>query len=135
MSIPPPTRRILLADDDLEVRLGVAEFLSGLGLEVVEAEDGVEALALAREEVVHVALLDMYMPGGPGLALLPRLWELHAGLPCILYSGRWTPSLELEVLRAGARACLKKPVEPLRLRDVVLRAIEFPGGDPELLVN
>ena len=117
-------RRLLLADDDTEVRLGVAELIGNLGIEVIEAEDVDSALDLARGRVVHAALLDMYMPGGTGLALLPRLWKLHEGLPCIVYSGRWSPAMEQDALQQGAHACLKKPVDPLRLRDEVLRALE-----------
>ncbi|MFT5290633.1 MAG: DNA-binding NtrC family response regulator [Planctomycetota bacterium] len=123
-----PPRRLLLADDDNEVRLGVADLISSLGIEVIEADDIESALALARSGEVHAAILDMYMPGGTGLDLLPRLWELHAGLPCIVYSGRWSPSMEVDALQLGAHACLKKPVEPRRLRDEVLRAF---GQDPQ----
>lgn len=137
--IPPPHTppasddgplRLLLADDDASLRGGVAELLAGLvvdghGLEVVEADDIDSALRLAGRGTLHAALLDMYMPGGTGLTLLPRLWELQADLPCIVYSGRWSPALESDALRVGARACLKKPVEPLRLRAAVLAALSF----------
>lgn len=116
-------RRLLLADDDVELRLGVSELIAGLGVEVIEAEDIESALARASAGIFHAALLDMYMPGGTGLTLLPRLWELHADLPCILYSGRWSPELENDALRLGAHACLKKPVEPRRLREEILRAL------------
>ena len=119
----PP--RLLLADDDTALRLGVSELIAGLGVEVIQAEDANSALALAEREVLHAALLDMYMPDGTGLSLLPRLWELHAGLPCIVYSGKWSPAMESDALRAGARACLKKPVEPLRLRDEIRRALAW----------
>ncbi len=122
MSIP---RRILLADDDVEVRLGVADLLGGLGLEVLHAESGLEALEVARAERIDAALLDMYMPGYTGIEILPLLFEERTGLRCIVYSGRWTPDLEQAVLRAGGLACLKKPVEPDRLRQAVLRAIEM----------
>ena len=67
--------RLLLADDDLEVRLGVVELLRQPGLEVIEAESALEAIALAREQVIHAALLDVHMPGCTGLEALP-LWLL-----------------------------------------------------------
>jgi len=121
-------RRLLLADDDVALRVGVAELLAslsvdGAGVEVLEADDVPTALSLASEGTLHAALLDMHMPGGTGLELLPRLRALHLGLPCIVYSGRWSPDLEHDVLRVGALACLKKPVEPAKLRDAVLRAL------------
>ncbi len=121
-------RRLLLADDDNEVRLGVADMIGRMGIEVIEADEIESALEVERNGEVHAAILDMYMPGGTGLDLLPHLWKLHAGLPCIVYSGRWSPSMELDALQLGAHACLKKPVEPRRLRDEVLRAF---GQDPQ----
>ncbi len=127
--IPPPT--ILLADDDLEVRLGVADLLAGLGLRVVHAEDGFEAVEIARvaslDGTLDGALLDMHMPGCTGIEALPLLHGVRAELPCIVYSGRWTPDLERQVLLAGAVACLKKPVQPDILRREVQRIL---GLDP-----
>ncbi len=123
-------RRILLADDDREVRQGVAELLSELGLEVRHAESGLEAVAVVRSEIVHAAVLDMYMPGCTGFEALPLLHRERADLPCIVYSGRWTPDLEHAVLEAGAWACLKKPVEPDVLRREVRRALGLQPGMP-----
>jgi CheY-like chemotaxis protein len=120
--------RILLADDDAEVRLGVADLLQELDLDVRHAESGLEALNVVRTEIVHAAVLDMYMPGCTGFEALPLLRKERADLPCIVYSGRWTPDLEHAVLVAGARACLKKPVEPEALRREVRRAL---GLEPD----
>jgi len=119
-------RRILVADDDREVRLGVAELLDALGLEVLHAATGLEAVELARATRPDGALLDMHMPGCTGAQALPLLRRLNADLPCIVYSGRWTPDLEHEVLALGAFACLKKPVEPMTLRRTVSLALRLP---------
>lgn len=116
-------RRILLADDDHEVRLGVAELLLGLELQVLHAETGLQAIELARVEPIHAALLDMHMPGCTGIEAISLLRRETRELPCIVYSGRWSPQLEREVLGAGAWACLKKPVEPYLLRREVCRAL------------
>jgi len=123
MTAPLLHRRMLLADDDREVRLGVAELLHDLGLEVLHAATGIEAVELARGTRIHAALLDMHMPGCTGIQAIPLLRSLDARLPCIVYSGRWTPDLEQEVLSAGAFACLKKPVEPITLRRTVCIAL------------
>ncbi len=127
MSIP---RRLLLVDDDREVRLGVADLLADLGLEIRHAESGLEALDVVRTVRIHAALLDMYMPGCTGMEALPLLRRERADLPCIVYSGRWTPDMEQAVLDAGALACLKKPVEPDLLRREVLRALGTPPNEP-----
>jgi CheY-like chemotaxis protein len=119
----PLSPSLLLADDDHELRLGVAELLSALGLRILHAEDGREALEIVRTESIDGALLDMHMPGHTGIEVVPLLREEREGLPCIVYSGRWTPDLEQEVLRAGAVACLKKPVQPDLLRREVQRIL------------
>jgi len=124
------SRRVLLADDDREVRLGVADLLAELGLEIRHAESGLEAIEVARNELIHAALLDMYMPGCTGIETLALLRNERTDLPCIVYSGRWTPNLEQAVLEAGALACLKKPVEPDVLRREVLRAVGWPPNEP-----
>lgn len=121
-----PHRRLLLADDDREVRLGVADLLDGLGLEFLHAETGTEAVELVRGTLIHAALLDMHMPGYTGAQAIPLLRGLSAGLPCIVYSGCWSLDLEAEVLSAGAFACLKKPVEPVTLRRTVCVALGLP---------
>lgn len=130
-----PSRRILLADDDRELRLGVAELLSDLGLEVRHAEDGLEAIEVAQRELVHGALLDLFMPGCTGIEALPLLRRARRGMPCILYSGRWTPELEQTVLEAGAWAFLKKPVDPALLRSEVRRALGMLPGEAPGHVN
>jgi CheY-like chemotaxis protein len=120
-------RRVLLADDDAEVRRGVAELLAPLGLDFVHAENGPEALALALDDLPSLALmlLDMHMPGCTGLEVLSRLQSQVARLsvPCILYSGAATEQIEYEALQAGAFAFLRKPVAPALLRGEVRRAL------------
>ncbi|QDU65707.1 response regulator [Engelhardtia mirabilis] len=119
-----PTRRILLADDDNALRAGVADLLLELGLEVVEAQTGLEAVEQARTRRVHAALLDLHMPECTGLEAIPLLHLAHVGLPCIVYSGALTAGLELAARQAGAFAVLSKPVNPTLLRSEILRALE-----------
>ena len=126
--------RVLLADDDLELRSGVADLLGDAGLDVLEASTGLEALELVKESAVHTALLDWNMPACTGLEAMPRIRDIRQGLPCILYSGDLTPGMEGVALRAGAFAVMRKPVDPLFLRREVLRAVEayerLTGGNP-----
>ena len=121
--------RILCADDDSAVRSGVVDLLTGIGLDVLEAETGLEAIELARESRIDAALLDLHMPGCTGIEALPRLRELRRGLPCLVYSGDWTDPLRHEAENAGAFGILCKPIKPVELRSEILRALEaWPGG-------
>lgn len=130
-----PSHRILCADDDLEVRAGVVDLLSAIGLDVIEAESGLEAIELAREARIDAALLDLHMPGCTGIEALPELRALRRGLPCLVYSGDWTDALRELALAAGAFRVLAKPIQPQLLRSEVLAALEswpdgFLGRDP-----
>ena len=123
-----PTRRILLADDDLEVRLGVADLLMGIGLEVLQAEDGHQALEIGRAEAIDGALFDVHMPGVTGMEAISILRAERVDLPCLVYSGRWSPHMERAALELGVAACLKKPVDPDLLRREVRRALGLLPG-------
>ena len=127
-------RRVLLADDNLEVRRGVEELLAPLltpmGLQFLHAESGLEALAIARASFhqLNLMVLDVHMPGCTGLDVLNSLrGEVRDfRVPCIFYSGEATDAIERRALEAGACAFLRKPVRPDRLRDEVLRALQQP---------
>ncbi len=123
-------RRVLLADDDTEVRLGMVDLLDDLGLEVLQAESGPEAIELFRARVVRrpidLLVLDVHMPGCTGLEVFDVLRRERDGLPCIFYSGAATLDLEQQALEAGARAFLRKPVKPDQFRAQVRLAL----GDP-----
>jgi CheY-like chemotaxis protein len=119
--------RVLLADDDVEIRQGVAELLAPLGLEFLHAESGPEALALALDDIPSLALmlLDMHMPGCTGLEVLARLRGEPGMLlvPCIFFSGAANERIERDAFDAGAFAFLRKPVQPELLRGEVRRAL------------
>jgi CheY-like chemotaxis protein len=137
-----PRARVLLADDDLSVRSGVEDLLSPLGLEFVRAEDGTEALEIARAQLsdLHLLLFDLHMPGLTGLDVFTRLREelatrLRADAaaphlrvpPCILYSAESSEELRSRAIALGAFSFLRKPVVPTTLRGEVLRALASAG--------
>ncbi len=122
-------RRMLIADDDAEVRLGAAELLRPLGLEILEAATGHEALSILRRRgPLHLALLDVHMPGVDGLEVFRTMLSETVKVPCIFWSGDATEAIEQVVLRDGASAFLRKPVRPDLLRSEVQRVIEDHWG-------
>jgi hypothetical protein len=76
-------RRILIADDDREVRSGVVDLLRDLDMDFVHAETGIQALHIVRNSVIDLALLDM--PGHNGLEVLSFI-RRSPELPCIFFS-------------------------------------------------
>lgn len=129
MSPPSTQQRILLADDDHQVRAGVVDLLAEIGFEILEAETGREAVEVVRRTRIDAALLDLHMPECTGLEALPLLRRERQGLPCILCSGDWTSDLERAVLEAGAFGILHKPLQPMLLRREIIRALDtWPQG-------
>jgi len=82
--------RILVVDDEAAARAMLNQFLSSLGLEVVEAADGQEALEAIRMEAPDAVLLDLVMPVMDGMTFLKRLRAnpLHSGLPVIVLTAK-----------------------------------------------
>jgi len=100
--------RVLLADDHVLVRQGVRLLLEKEGFEVVgEADNGIEAVRLARQTEPDVAVLDLLMPQLNGI---DAAREIHQGSPhtkTLLLTARGDEIL-LEALAAGMRGCLLK---------------------------
>ena len=119
---------ILIADDEPEIRHGLADLLSGLGLAILMAGSGGEALEIVRARAVDLALLDHQMPGGDsphitGLDILRTVRAEELAVPCIFCSADAHGDLEQLALQAGAVAVLRKPVQPVQLRTEVCREL------------
>ena len=113
-------RRILVADDDLELRAGVCDLLGGPGFEIVEAGRGDDALEIVRRGPLDLAVLDYEMPGLTGLDILKVVKSELLEIPCILLSGLDIASM---AMNAGACAVFRKPVEPIALRAEVMNTL------------
>jgi len=103
--------RALVIDDDPAFRLALADVLRVEGYTTLSAATCHEALGALASESVDVLFLDVNLPDGSGLDLLPG-----PGAPTVIVTGE--PSLYLadEALRLGARDCLAKPVDRMRVR-------------------
>ena len=65
--------RILLVEDDKEIREGIEIFLRGQGYRVFQAADGVEGLEILEREEIHLAIVDIMMPRMDGVTMVIRL--------------------------------------------------------------
>lgn len=122
-------RRILIADDDREVRAGVVDLLRDLNMDFVHAESGIEALHILRRSVIDLALLDMHMPGHTGLEVLSAIRREGPEIPCIFFSGDATEGIRRQAVLEGALAVLSKPLVPAVLRREVRRALQIAGSE------
>jgi two-component system KDP operon response regulator KdpE len=120
-------RKILIVDDDPEVRLGLTIRLRALGYRVCDAAGRDEAITRAQVERPDVILLDLGLRQGDGYQVMARLRE-HGALedtPIVVLSGRDPAFHRQRVILEGARAFLQKPVPPGQLLDAVERAVRI----------
>jgi len=82
-----PNARLLIADDSMNERSALAQYLRGSGYQVSEAGDGKAAIDHLQNHEVNALLLDLNMPGSDGFDVLGYLQKHRRGLPVILLSG------------------------------------------------
>ena len=122
--------RILIADDEADIRRLIAVTLRRRGYTVLEAGAGDAALELVREMRPDLVVLDVAMPGMSGLEVTQALAADAAttAIPILLLSASTQETQIRAGLQSGARAYFTKPFEP---RVLAARVAELlvPGGD------
>ena len=105
--------RVLLVDDEANIRRMVGALLESEGFETVEAPDGTAALARVTHDPPDVVLLDLMMPPGPdGLATLEQIKKRAPHLPVVMMSGKANLADAVRATKLGAFQFLEKPLTP-----------------------
>lgn len=107
-------QRILLVDDEPELRRMVASLLTGAGYEVAEAADCAQARAAMAARRPDAVLLDVMLPDGDGFSLLPEL-RRFGDVPVLYLSARDEDAARLQGLGLGADDYITKPFLPQEL--------------------
>ena len=117
--------KILVADDEQEIRDLLEHFLKGRGYEVVLASDGHQALKLAAEENPQVIILDIKMPGLDGLEVCKRLKEKEQTklIPVIVITG--FEDNKMAALNIGADDFVNKPFDMAEISSRVKSALRI----------
>ena len=117
--------KILVADDEQEIRELLDNFLTGQGYEVVLASDGNQALQLASEENPQAIILDIKMPGLDGLEVCKRLKEKEQTrlIPVIVITG--FEDNKIEALNLGADDFVNKPFDMAEISARVKSALRI----------
>ncbi len=124
--------RILIVEDYADTREMYVEFLAMKGHDVLSAEDGVQALHVARALMPEVIVLDINLPRLDGLSVLrciradPRLDRI----PVLTLSASMGSEYDEEALEAGAVRALHKPLLPDELHDAILEAHQSGHQEP-----
>jgi signal transduction histidine kinase len=101
--------RILVVDDELNIRSTLAEYLALSGFEVDAAESGTQALDLLSRTAYDLVVSDVRMPGVDGISVVEWMKETCPSVPVIIMSGHATVESTLRALRLGAYDYLLKP--------------------------
>lgn len=117
------SRTVLIVDDSPTIRGFAKIFLKPLQVEVKEAEDGAQALALVRADVPAVAVVDINMPGMDGLTFVRELRSDArpevAALPVVLLTGDRGDDAREKGRVAGASDFIEKPIKGAELQAAV----------------
>ena len=117
--------RVLLVDDNADVRRSFGRALKRADYAVVEVENGQEAMAVLPEGDFDVVVSDVRMPDMGGVELLEAVHREDADLPVILMSGEPDLDTAMKAVRFGAIEYLTKPVELSALKESVARALDL----------
>jgi DNA-binding NtrC family response regulator len=114
--------RVLIIDDEESMRIACSQALERAGYGTAAAGNGELALERARHESFDVALLDLRMPGLPGMEVLKRLKQESPNTAVIIITGYGTIDSAVEAIKLGAYDYLPKPFTPEALVALVGRA-------------
>ena len=125
MSLTSPMKpRILVVDDEAEIRRSVRMILEYEGYDVMEASSGPEGVALAERESPDLVFLDVKMPGMDGLEALQRIKAANDAVPVVIISGHGTVSTAVEATKAGAMDFIEKPLSSERVLVTIRNALD-----------
>ena len=106
--------KVLVADDDQDIRDGIEIYLKNEGYDVLKAADGKEALELLESNDVHLLILDIMMPNMDGITATFKIREAR-NIPIIMLSAKAEDSDKIHGLSVGADDYVTKPFHPMEL--------------------
>jgi DNA-binding response OmpR family regulator len=117
--------KVLIIEDDADLRHVLSLRLRTKGIQVVTAADASSAMTVAVRERPQAVILDLGLPGGDGMVLLERLKKNPqlAGVPVVVLSARDASSHREAALARGAVAYVQKPFDDQALMDTILSAL------------
>lgn len=117
-------RRVLIADDEKNMRWVLGQALSAEGYEVIEAEDGKEVLAAVNEQPPDLMVLDHKMPAPDGMEVLRRLRAKGYNFPIIMLTAHGNVASAVDAMKAGASEYLTKPFDLEELKISIEKALK-----------
>ena len=107
--------RILIVEDDKEIREGIEIYLKNQGYQVLQAADGLEGLEQIEKEEIHLAIVDIMMPRMDGITMMMKVRELGYDFPVIMLSAKSEEVDKIMGLNVGADDYVTKPFTTMEL--------------------
>ena len=122
--------KILIVDDDPDLRQALRLRLRANQYDTVSAVDGYSAIALAYKERPDLIILDLGLPAGDGYVVLERLQkdDKLSDIPVVVLTARDAPSGEQRCMHAGAAAFFQKPADNAELLSVIRATLKSAGS-------
>ncbi len=116
--------KILIVDDEFNIRLVLSAMLKKEGYSIASATDGLEALQILKADKIDVVVTDLKMPNLDGMGLLNCITEQYPAVPVIIITAHGTVATAVEALKKGALDYITKPFELDDLKNVISKAIK-----------
>jgi two-component system response regulator PhoP len=127
--------RILLIEDDPGLQASLSEILRGAGYAVDVSGDGIEGLFFGAEYPIDLAIIDLGLPGMPGLELIRKLRAQERQFPILILTARSEWQDKVEGLESGADDYLTKPFHPEELKARVAALIRRSAGHAQPVIE
>lgn len=124
---------VLIVDDSTDTRHVLAQIIQPLGVNVIEAVNGRQALGILKKQRIDVVLSDLVMPRMSGLMLLHSMLEQGHQMPFILVTGFSDMDSAIQALRLGAFDYFEKPVHDTDLVPTMREALKVSYGQRQIL--
>jgi DNA-binding response OmpR family regulator len=116
-------KRLLIVDDEKNIRLTLAQSLQSLGVETETAVYAEEALYKLAQNEYSLVLLDLELPGMDGMEMLRRVKRTRPEVPVMIITAYGTEESSLEALKLGAVDFVQKPFSSKEIRARVSKAL------------
>ncbi len=127
--------KVLIVEDEENERTGLAELVASWGYRTETAQDGVEALEKVASWSPSIIVTDLKMPRMDGLGLLQEIAAQPQEIAVVLLTAQGSVEVAVSAMKNGAYDFIEKPVNPARLRNVLMNAARQRGTERELEVT
>lgn len=119
LEYPSSNARVLIIEDDEEMRSLLKDFFAEEGFETDSVGNGYDAFGTLTQKIFDVVITDIRMPGLTGLDILPRIKKIQPEAAIIVITAFGTEEFRRKAFERGANAYLEKPIHFQELRDLI----------------